>query len=327
MNPNSKKRLALAALIFAFAVAGLNAQIPGNMLGQAINQSGFDYVPEAEFNKVFQDFLATNYPRKNTFSQSEVEGLTTAFALYVVNNATVSAQWKKYAETQQATQQAVSFNQSGIANLNKREWDSAIANFTEAIRLNPNFASAYYNRGRAYSMKDDRDRAIADYTEAIRLDPNKADAYYFRGNALGYSFYDKHDYDRAIADLTQAIRLGSTWSAYYNRGDAYYAKGDYDRAIADYTESIRLDRNMDFAYKKRADAYIGKGDYDLAIADYTEAIRLAPNYTTYYSNRANAYIKKGNYPLARADVNKALQINSNYQDAKDLDAELKQKGY
>jgi Tfp pilus assembly protein PilF len=38
-------------------------------------------------------------------------------------------------------------------------------------------------------------------------------------------------------------------------------------------------------------------------------------------------MQKGNYTQARADVNKSLQLNPNYQEAKDLDAELKKKGY
>jgi tetratricopeptide (TPR) repeat protein len=62
---------------------------------------------------------------------------------------------------------------------------------------------AYNNRGNAYSDKGDYDRAIADYTQAIRLAPNVASRYYNRGLA----YYSKKDYDRAIVDFNQAIRL------------------------------------------------------------------------------------------------------------------------
>ena len=61
--------------------------------------------------------------------------------------------------------------------------DRAIADYTEAIRLDPKYANAYSNRGVAYSDKGDKDRAIADFTEAIRLDPKYADAYNNRGFA------------------------------------------------------------------------------------------------------------------------------------------------
>jgi tetratricopeptide (TPR) repeat protein len=49
------------------------------------------------------------------------------------------------------------------------EFDSAIAALTEAVRLNPEYAVAYFVRGSAYSRKNDLDKAIADCNEAIRL--------------------------------------------------------------------------------------------------------------------------------------------------------------
>ncbi len=63
-----------------------------------------------------------------------------------------------------------------------RSW-RAPADSTEAIRLDPKNAMAYYNRGRAWYAKGEYDRAIADSTEAIRLDPKNAMAYYNRGRA------------------------------------------------------------------------------------------------------------------------------------------------
>ena len=65
----------------------------------------------------------------------------------------------------------------------KKEYDKAIADYTEAIRLDPKYARAYNNRGDAWYGKKEYDKAIADYTEAIRLDPEIAEAYNNRGNA------------------------------------------------------------------------------------------------------------------------------------------------
>src|SRR5262245_39755134 len=59
----------------------------------------------------------------------------------------------------------------GAAYWGKGDFDRAIADCDEAIRLAPKYAWAYHTRGNAYRMKGDFDRAIADASEAIRLDP------------------------------------------------------------------------------------------------------------------------------------------------------------
>jgi tetratricopeptide (TPR) repeat protein len=69
-----------------------------------------------------------------------------------------------------------------IAYLRKDDFDRAIADNTEAIRLSPNNPPAFNNRGLAHYGKSDFDLALADYNEAIRLDPFFADAFCNRGD-------------------------------------------------------------------------------------------------------------------------------------------------
>ena len=65
--------------------------------------------------------------------------------------------------------------------------EEAIAGCTAAITSGkwgaPNLAILFYNRGNAYFHQNDYARAIADYSEAIRLNPQIAKAFYNRGNA------------------------------------------------------------------------------------------------------------------------------------------------
>lgn len=131
-----------------------------------------------------------------------------------------------------------------------------------------NRASAYCDRGIAYGGKKDYDRALADFNEAIRLDPKLAAAYYRRGNI----YANKGDYDRAIAEYSKAIQIDPKLvDAYYKRGMVYGTKGDHDRAITDYSEVIRLDPEDADTYYKRAMAKVEKGDTAGANADVERA--------------------------------------------------------
>jgi tetratricopeptide (TPR) repeat protein len=162
----------------------------------------------------------------------------------------------------------------GWDSIKKKDYDAAIRDSSEAIRLDPNYAAAYYYRGIAYGIMKVHDKAIADYTEAIRLGPNFAPAYSNRGLA----FNNKKEYDQAIVDYTEAIRLDPNYAkAYFNRGCVYgINKKEYDQAIADYTEAIRLRPNDALAYSNRYLAYLARGDRDLAWADYQRVTELDP---------------------------------------------------
>ena len=83
------------------------------------------------------------------------------------------------------------------------DFGKALANLNEAIRLNPDSAVAYYDRGLTYSKIGDIDQGIANYDDAIRLDPNYVVAFTNRG----ILYRRKGDMDQAIADFSEAIRL------------------------------------------------------------------------------------------------------------------------
>jgi tetratricopeptide (TPR) repeat protein len=219
---------------------------------------------------------------------------------------------KVSAATELNTKAALTFVNSGNAYRNRDDYDRAIADYTEAIRLDPSLASAYVSRGILRYSRKSYDDAIADYTEAARIDPNHAYIYRFD---RGMAYRDKKDYDRAIIDFNEAIRLDPKYiAAYFGRGSAYRGKKEYDPAIADYTEAIRLDPNVG-AYFVRGTAYRDKKDYDRAIADYTEAIRLSPEYAYLYLGRGTAYRSKKDYDRAIADYTEAIRLSPEDVDA------------
>jgi tetratricopeptide (TPR) repeat protein len=118
---------------------------------------------------------------------------------------------------------------------------------------------------------NDAARAIADFTEAIRLDPQHPSPY----NDRGFCRLQQGQPDEAIADFTRAIALAPHFAkALKNRGDAYLVKRDSDRAVRDLSEAIRLEPDNADSYASRAAAYRAQGKVKEAAADERSAKEL-----------------------------------------------------
>ncbi len=97
--------------------------------------------------------------------------------------------------------QAVLFNNRGIAYYRKVEYDRAIRDYDQAIRIKPDYAFAFNNRGAAYRLKGEYDRAIRDLDRAIRLKPDYAQAYNNKALLLASAR------DASVRDGEEAVRL------------------------------------------------------------------------------------------------------------------------
>ena len=197
----------------------------------------------------------------------------------------------------------------GIGYQHKGQDDLAIADYTQALQIDPNNALAYYGRGLSYRHKGQDDLAIADYSLALRITPTYVDALYNRGLSFTY----KTQFDLAIVDYTHALQIDPNYTnAYFGRGYAYQNESRYDLAVADYTEALRIDPNYTDVYNNRGRVYRYMGQDDLALADYTQALRIDPNFILAYTGRGNVYQDQGRTDLALADYTQALSVNPNY---------------
>ena len=181
--------------------------------------------------------------------------------------------------------------------------DYAIADCTQAILREPT-ARGHSNRGNAYYVKGDNDKAIADYSEAIRLNPKDAAVFSHRGSA----YLAKGQHDRAIADYSQAIQLDpKDATAFNNRGNAYYANGEHERAIADYNQVIQIDPKNARSYLNRGLANLYLGASAKAQADLNQASALDPNdvYVALWLDIANKRSKSASR-LAKATTQSDL---------------------
>ena len=244
---------------------------------------------------------------------------------------------------------AESYRNRGIAKTknSKPDYQSAIQDFTDAINRKTRDverAESYYNRGNAKLQSEDYDGAIEDSTEAIRLKDDFVDAYFVSGAAKVER--PNPDYGGAIKDYNKIITLNpEDYRAYYNRGIAkkalgqnedakqdsskvyyYWGKadsnsGDYQAAIEKFDEAIAIAPNYVKVYHYRGEAYRLRGekeDYQKAISDYDKVVALKPNYTeihAIYNNRGLAKTAVNNYDEAVKDYTRAIELKSNYAEA------------
>ena len=199
----------------------------------------------------------------------------------------------------------------GVSAYAADDWDNAIKQLTAALSVaKPNNdaldpATIYFYRGNAYGKKKEYDRAIADYNQALQLNPKYAKA--FNNRALAYSY--KNEYDRAIADFNQALKLNpENAKAFNNRGLGYYYKNEYDRAIADFNQALQLNPNFAEFFNNRGLAYKDKKEYDRAIADFNQALLLNPKNAYAFNSRGSAYELKGDKVKAIESYRQALAV-------------------
>ncbi len=170
----------------------------------------------------------------------------------------------------------------------------------------PDLATAHVERGIAYVTLLDYDRALKDFDEAVRLDPRSARAFANRGAVHGA----KQDFDMAIGDLTQALKLEPrSATAFADRAGMYRLNGQYEEAIRDYGEAIRLDPRFEDALLNRALTLAGTSRCPDAIPDFTRVIELNPKQALAYIDRAVCHEGAGRDDLALADFSTHIEID------------------
>ncbi|MEE3368511.1 MAG: tetratricopeptide repeat protein [Planctomycetota bacterium] len=208
----------------------------------------------------------------------------------------------------------------GLTLARNKETEQAILAFSAAIRLSPNYANAYVNRGFQYDELDQAEKAIADFSAAIRLNPKYAKAYYNRGTV----YLRRKEYDRSIVDFTRTIQLTpKDGDAYHNRGNAHRKKEEYALAFRDYSKALEINRNDGLAYYNRALTCLqaaGSGtevhassqkqqnNYTHAIADLSNFLKLHPRVASAFQLRGIAYRENGDTEKATADFRQAEKL-------------------
>jgi tetratricopeptide (TPR) repeat protein len=200
---------------------------------------------------------------------------------------------------------ALERNRAGISLHQRGGYVAAIAEFTEALRLNPYLAAAFANRASAYYHLNRLEEALKDADEALCRQPNSLAALTIRALIL----MNRSEHEHALEDLNRAIAAGGKQAILFSaRGSVLLVKNDFDGALSDCTEAIFRSNNAAGDFSNRGMAWLGKGNYDRAIADFDEAIRLEPDGGLAFNNRGVAFLKQGAYEHALADFRNAMRL-------------------
>ncbi len=183
--------------------------------------------------------------------------------------------------------------------IDQGDYQRAIADYDQVIRLNPKSAVAYALRGLAYQRQGNNRAALSDSNQAARIDPNNAVAYFARG----LSYHSQRDYQGALAAYEKATILDAKLlGAVNNLGLIKYELQDIEGAIRQFQASINIDGKSAEPQLALATALYAKGDRDRGIELAQAALRLDKRF-------ANIDFLKKNFWNDRilADAQKLLQ--------------------
>ena len=186
------------------------------------------------------------------------------------------------------------------------ELDKAVAEFQQAIELDPDFVEAHYNLGLTHADRGEFDAAIAEYEKALELAPDLAEAH----NGLGTVYFDTNRLDQALAKYTEAIQLDPDFAdPYFNLGHVYLSMDRHAEALAAYLEADRLSPGDAETLHNIGVAYIKQGMVTEASVAWEQAIRINPDFGETRYTLGLAYNDLHRYGEAITQLNEALRLD------------------
>ena len=232
---------------------------------------------------------------------------------------------------------------SGVCSAMLNDYQSAIAAFQKAIRLEPENDTVLTHLGIAYSNlkmpvetekflkksietnknnsraikalgnfyfeNQNYESAVPLYERAIELEPENQ----YLVKITGRAYYEVGRAEESLKKLTLALQLDPLDSeAYLYRGICYRAIGDLKNSEHDIKLAIEKDKSNSQAFNELGNLYIRSFRFELAIKYFKSAISINPNYPIAYANLGSAYQASNNYSEAIKNYATALDLKPNY---------------
>lgn len=137
------------------------------------------------------------------------------------------------------------YRSKGIMHFDQQNYELAIEDYSNSLRLQPRHSMDLLQRGRCYSHLGQSQKAIADFNLAIKHEPGMIPAY----RARAFDYYRLKDYRKSIADVDKFLELVKFDAHEFNvdnanvldlRARCYFEMGEYKKSIDSYNQSLMI---------------------------------------------------------------------------------------
>jgi tetratricopeptide (TPR) repeat protein len=204
----------------------------------------------------------------------------------------------------------------GYLHVNTGKYAEAVAVFDAILSVSSNVYAARLGRGSAYALQGQFNKAIGDFNQAVKIKPNEADGYKRLGQVLGAA----GEVDKAAICLGKAIELSKSTDSdsFQQRATIYQKNGNHRRALVDFRAAAKSSGTHGHTTNGNSLAvlwnYIGLCENALgnnlkAVQSYKKAIKFDGNFKEAYVNMGQAYRDYGMTAEARGAFESAMQTH------------------
>jgi tetratricopeptide (TPR) repeat protein len=197
----------------------------------------------------------------------------------------------------------------------KRDFEEGVKNYTEAIKIDPEYALAYWGLGNIYQYHfvfsdsenwKDYDLMNKNYELAYQINPDLAEA----NLGLGWSYFFKEDLDKSSTFFKKAFWLDPNNTVInYDLGSFLRSIGLYSQAVKYYSRSIELDPLSKISYGMLADCYLRLGEFDKVVDCVNKALDIEEDDSWFHLVYAEALIMMKKYDNAAEKIAQAEKLN------------------
>lgn len=183
---------------------------------------------------------------------------------------------------------------------------------------------AHYRLGCMHRIKKEYDQAIEEFNNVLRLDPEDSGA----NNQLGYCYLYQGLYKHALEYFKKEVALSPDNANTYDcLADAYRGMGDIERMISSLKQGYTIDPKFPWAAEELVKSYAFKEDYNLAmewIKRLNDPFKNRPDYPLYFKGLYN--FLQGRMRQALTDLDDAIQLADSLSQVQNIETHILAKG-